>query len=85
MVVHARSRPDDGPARCAVIAGRKVGPAVARNRAKRRIRAGLQQSSLPHGMDLVVTARASAVTAPFTDLRAELDRLILAAVGRCRR
>ncbi len=85
MVIHARNRADDSPARVAVIAGRKVGGAVVRNRVKRRLRAALQARPLPQGVDLVVVARPAAAVAPFAQLRSELDRLVDVAVGRCRR
>jgi ribonuclease P protein component len=68
LAAHALLRDDAGPARVAVVAGRKVGPAVLRNRAKRRLRAALQQVDLPAGFDLVVVARSGALTEPFPAL-----------------
>lgn len=72
--VHARrsdsaAGPDLG--RAAVVAGRRVGGAVARNRAKRRIRAALERHGVPPGLDVVVVAKAEAVTAPFPALERE--------------
>lgn len=64
-----------------VVAGRKVGGAVRRNRAKRRLREALRQTRLPEGLDLVVVARAEAVTAPWSALVAELDRLLVRCAG----
>jgi len=68
--VHARRRtPADGPPRATVVAGRAVGIAVARNRAKRRLRPLLRASVLPDGVDLVVVARApGAATIPAGEL-----------------
>lgn len=43
--------------RAAVVAGRKVGVAVQRNRAKRLIREALRQMAVTPGHDLVVVAR----------------------------
>ena len=49
--------PGDGHVRTTVVAGRAVGNAVARNRAKRRVRAALRELSLPSSADVVVVAR----------------------------
>lgn len=81
MVVHARRRGDDLPARVAVVAGRRVGGAVHRNRAKRRLRAALQLAELPSGLDLVVTSRPQAVDCPFSHLRRDLAHGLAAAAG----
>lgn len=63
---------------------RKVGPAVTRNRWKRRIREAfrLERGALPEGMDLVVIPKA-AREPDFDDLRASLVRLAR-RVGRKR-
>lgn len=71
-VTRYRCRGDDGPARWTVSAGRRVGTAVVRNRAKRRLRAAVRAVTLPAGLDVVVVARASAVTAPFEELRTDI-------------
>jgi len=54
-----------GPPRVAFVAGRGVGNAVRRNRAKRRLREAVRQVSLPGGRDYVVIASAIVVEAPF--------------------
>jgi ribonuclease P protein component len=82
IVVHIRSRGAAGPARWTVVAGRKVGGAVQRNRAKRRLRSILTSVPLPAGTDVVVVARSAAVDAPFEDLSAEVNRLVQAALAR---
>lgn len=74
--VHTRTRGDDGPARVTVVAGRKLGGAVTRNRAKRRLRAALAEVRVPNGTDVVVVAREASLTAPFDRLRAELASLL---------
>ena len=85
MVVHALSRRDeDGRPRVAVVAGRAVGNAVRRNRAKRRLRAAARQVSLPP-VDLVVDARPATADAPFERLPADLERLTSKALGRADR
>lgn len=76
MVVHARRRSDDGPARATVVVGRKVGDAVRRNRAKRRLRAALHQTPVPRGLDVVVVGRSPALTTDFTALTSEVARLL---------
>lgn len=84
MVVHALDRAsDDDPcaARVAVVAGRAVGNAVRRNRAKRRLRAAARTARLP-AVDLVVDARAAATTADFSTLPEDLERLTARALRR---
>jgi ribonuclease P protein component len=83
MVVHALERDDGEHARVAIVAGRAVGNAVRRNRAKRRLRAAVQQVRLPP-VDLVVDARRAAVTVPFDRLPRDLERLTAAALERPR-
>lgn len=61
--------------RVAVVAGRKVGSAVRRNRAKRRIRAAVREVGMPRGRDAVVVARPDAPDAPFSRLREEVRQI----------
>ena len=75
-VLFVRARGDDDPARLAVVAGRKVGGAVVRNRAKRRLRAAAALTPWPNGHDAVLTARAAAVAVPFSQLTTDLATLI---------
>jgi len=82
LSVYARQRADGGQGRAAVIAGKRVGGAVQRNRAKRRLRALVRAGGPPSGLDLVLVAAAPAVVAPFPDLTAEYDRLRGQAVVR---
>ena len=70
------------PSRAGVVASRKVGPAVTRNRAKRRLRAVLRDlwpSVRPDGVQLVLIALPSAPTVDFdrlaNDVRDLLQRL----------
>ncbi|MDP8959052.1 MAG: ribonuclease P protein component [Actinomycetota bacterium] len=65
-LVTASGRP--GAIRVAVVAGKKVGSAVERNRAKRRLREALRRVSLPVGRDYLVIASASVNQADFTRL-----------------
>lgn len=81
MVVHALGS-DQVPGRVAIVASRSVGGAVARNRAKRRLRAAARQARLPAEVDLVVDARVAALGAPFTTLHRDLERLSQRAAER---
>lgn len=83
MVVHVRARDDgDVDTHVAVVASRAVGSAVVRNRAKRRLRAAAYQARLPSAVDMVIDARGGAVTAPFTTLHRDLERLSERAARR---
>jgi ribonuclease P protein component len=71
------------PGRVGFVVARSVGPAVTRNRVKRRLRhlmrervAGLEDGSL-----LVVRAQPAAAEASYRDLGAELDRCLGRVVG----
>lgn len=58
--------------RMAAVASRRLGPAVERNRAKRRLRSlfRLHQQRLPAGCDLMLMARRSLLRASFSELEA---------------
>ncbi|WP_051329397.1 ribonuclease P protein component [Geminicoccus roseus] len=77
MVVQFAPRlAEDGHTGVGYTASRKVGGAVVRNRAKRRLRA-LVRELVPQaqagGMDLVLIARPQTAIFPFDDLRADLS------------
>lgn len=82
MTVVARRAEPAGRPRAAVVAGRRVGGAVARNQVKRRLRAALRASAVPPGFDVVVVARPGAAAAPFADLAGELDALLAHAAAQ---
>lgn len=83
VVVHARARADgDQVSRIAVVAGRRVGGAVVRNRAKRRLRACLPEVAVPRGVDLVVTAKVGADEVAFDLLCGEVGSAISSASHR---
>ena len=82
-----RTRPNElAVVRVAVASPRSVGNAVRRSRARRRLREAirvlLRERSAAPGTDLLVVARASALDAPFVDLRASLARRLDAVLGR---
>lgn len=69
-------RADEGPPRLGVVASRKVGDAVARNRAKRLVRESfrLQQAALPRGLDLVIVVRPGTAELGLAEIAGELHR-----------
>jgi len=68
FVLQALNRRKDGPVRVGFTASRKVGNAVERNRARRRLREVVRLSSpdrLRPGYDYVLIARRAALDLPF--------------------
>lgn len=89
LVLQAAPQPGDPEAtpRIGYTASRRVGGAVQRNRAKRRLRAAAA-AVLPHrgraGMDYVLIARDGTGKRPYAELRADLEGA-LRQVARPRR
>ena len=91
MVIQLAKTPSgaasDNVVRLGFTASRKVGGAVARNRAKRRLRALARSAvpELPGGLDLVLIARRATVDRPYqalkNDLATSLTKLGLCQVG----
>ncbi len=78
----ASDEPDAAPFRIGYTASRKVGGAVTRNRARRRLRAAVAEVMPAYaqgGCDYVLIARRETVARPFAelvrDLETALDRL----------
>jgi ribonuclease P protein component len=75
---------DAVPPRLAFSIGRSVGPAVARNRLRRRLRAAVQSAAgagqLPDGY-VLVGAHSAALEQTFDNLRDEVTRMLTAAVA----
>jgi len=73
------------PLRLGFTASKKVGNAVVRNRARRRLREAARQV-LPvearSGLDLVLVARRDTATRPFAQLLADLSRALARVGGR---
>ncbi len=65
-----------GRCRAAFVAGRAVGPAVVRNRVKRRLREAFALVPIRVDRDYVVTATSAVAEAPFGDLVAWLTHAV---------
>ena len=78
LVVLVARKNDAGKARLGVAAGRTVGNAVKRNRAKRLLRAAMQNlvSSLPPGWDVVLIARPPLASSNYAEVHAVLVTLL---------
>jgi len=77
LVLVARKN-ETGRTRVGVAAGRTVGNAVKRNRAKRLLRAAMQDcvGTLPPGWDVVLIARPPLVASNFAEVHAALSLLL---------
>jgi ribonuclease P protein component len=90
-VVHLTVPPADGSAGTVVRAGfvvpKAVGPAVARNRVRRRLRHLMRErlAALPPGAAVVVRALPGATGRDYRRLAAELDAALAAAQARSAR
>jgi ribonuclease P protein component len=74
-VLHVRAGGSNGTPRVAVVASRRVGNAVARNRAKRLLREASRQLPWAEGTDVVLVARAACATSDLDGVRGELAEL----------
>ena len=68
--------PTEGVSRLGVSATRKLGSAVVRNRAKRRVRALFRAARPAPGVDVIVIPRRELLDAPFSSLEAEFRHLV---------
>lgn len=84
-----RRENEPGPARFGFTATRKLGGAVVRNRAKRRLRAAVRQTDaacVRSGRDYVLIGRGATSTAPFDAIVADLRSALKTCVdGRAAR
>ena len=64
--------------RCGFVAGKAMGSAVVRNRAKRRLRAALQSliKEIPAGWDIILIARPLLLKAPWDELKEAIANLL---------
>ncbi len=77
-MVHTFRHGDHAHARLGITVSKRVGNAVIRNRVRRRLRelSRTRYAALPAGLELVITARASAATAEFAALETDFDRCL---------
>ena len=77
MVVYVMKRRNQAVNRLGITVSVKLGCAVERNRARRRIRETyrLNETRLKSGFDIVIVARKAAVDGPFDLLQKDFDRL----------
>jgi len=71
-----------GPARVGLITGRRVGGAVVRNLAKRRLRTSLDRVELEDGFDYVVIASPSVATASCEVVREWVTNAVVRSTER---
>ena len=84
FVMQVRDRGDSAAPRFGVTATKKVGNAVVRNRAKRRLRALARSVLANHGRpghDYVLIARHDTSDRPWDSMQAECDRLLMERAG----
>ncbi len=79
LVVQMRSRGDEGPPGIGFTTTKRIGKAVTRNRARRRLREAvraLPEGALRTGRDYVFIARESTASCPFAELVGQLRRAV---------
>ncbi len=81
LLILAADANDVGHSRFGFIASRRVGGAVVRNRARRRMREALRRrlQEIPPGWDIVLIARPPLATARFADIEEALAQLLARA------
>ncbi|WP_091126036.1 ribonuclease P protein component [Nocardioides terrae] len=83
LVVHLESLEDERPVRVGFVVSKAVGPAVTRNRVKRRLRhlarelLSSTETRLPGSAVLVVRALPASSTADYAELRSDLARCLV--------
>lgn len=81
FLLEVLERGDSAAARVGFTVTKKVGNAVVRNRVRRRLKEavrGLAAGDMQPGNDYVIVGRQEILTAPFSDIGAELSRRLRA-------
>jgi len=65
-----------GPPRLGLVVSKSCGPAVTRNRIKRRLRSAADRAELKPGMDYVIIATSQVANTPYDRLTGWLDRAL---------
>ncbi|MEP7124819.1 MAG: ribonuclease P protein component [Byssovorax sp.] len=76
LLLLLRPRDTAGPARLGVVASKKVGNSVVRNRAKRLVREAFRKNpdAFPDNLDVVIIVRPGAHLLPAGELSAQVQR-----------
>jgi ribonuclease P protein component len=82
LVLVSIADPPGGPARLGIVASRKVGNAVARNRGKRLVREWFRRRIVPEGTDVVVILHTGAASLTLDAAFGELDAALRQALAR---
>ena len=82
FLLFLRRPTEPGKPRIGVSVSRRVGDAVTRNRVKRRLREMFRRARPAEAVEIVVNARPSAATAPFSELKREYEDLVRRALAR---
>jgi ribonuclease P protein component len=83
LITHTSPARTVSTARAGFVVSRAVGPAVVRNKVRRRLRHLVREriAALPPGADLVVRALPAAAGRAYTELGADLDAAIASALA----
>ncbi len=87
LVLQGRARSDEGAPRLGFTCSKKIGNAVMRNRAKRRLREAARLSlsiEARAGYDYVIVGRQAAITRGFAELQRDLMTAIERLHGRAK-
>ena len=76
VVIAAPAGADRATSRVAVVAGRRIGGAVIRNRAKRLLREAIRRQALRDGWDLMFVARAGIVGARLDQVQVAVHQVL---------
>lgn len=76
VVIAANALEDTFESRTAVVAGRRIGGAVVRNRAKRLLREAVRREGIKPGWDVMLVARSAIVGARLSDVQTAVHLML---------